>query len=81
MYLGVMMDSVKEELLKNKATGIIIAEVMIVMNPISIDHDVMVKRKITGVTFDLERRSTCTIENLGVNTNAVLTTLSCVRLG
>ena len=65
----------------NEAIKIIITKVVIIMNPINIDHDVMLRSKITEVTFDLGIKSTCTIENLGVNTHAVLTTWSRIHFG
>ena len=60
----------------NVATRIIVAEDVIIMNPISISHDVMVRREILEMTLDLGRRSTCTTKNLGVNIHIVLTMLS-----
>ena len=63
----------------NMVARIIIAEVGVVMNPITIGHDVMTRSGTPKMMFNLER-STCTIENLGVNTHAMLTMLSCVHL-
>ena len=64
----------------NEAIGIIITEVVIVMNPISIDHDIRVRSKITQVMFDPGRRSMYTTKNPRVNTHTVLTMLHRVYL-
>ena len=65
----------------DEATRIVITEIVIVMNHISFSLDVMVMSEAPEMTFDLERRSTCTIEDPGVSTHTVLTTLSRIHLG
>lgn len=61
-------------------TKFIIIELVIVMNPIIIDHDVTARSETPERMSNLGR-STCTIENLEASTFAMLTMLSRVRLG
>ena len=63
------------------AARFIIVKVVIVMNPITIGHDVMARNETPEKMIDLRRRSTYTIENLRVCTHTVLTTLSRAHLG
>ena len=65
----------------NVDVRIIIAEVVVIMNLITISHDVMMRSETPKTMFDLGRKSTCTIENPKVNTYIVLTMLSRIHLG
>ena len=49
----------------NMVARIIITEVVIVMKPIAIGHDIMTRSKTPKMMFDLRRKSTCTIESPG----------------